>query len=368
MKPIYLDFHIHTSPNPEIPNGNYDLPSLKKGLEKTAQSKDYLVSLTDHNFINKAVYLKAIDALENLLLGVELHIRNYDDAPTYHCHILFKFEKITDKLIDEINQILNKLYPKKTVKNTDKIPRLEEIMNAFDKYEFLLLPHGGQNHSTFDTSIPDGVVFDKTLERSIYYNHFDGFTARSNTSIDKTQAYFKKLGIFEFVHLVTATDNYEPNNYPDCKAGREATEFTPTWMLARPTFDGLRLSLSESSRLHYGEKPDIWSECIQHVSLKNGNIDIDTKLTPGLNVVIGGSSSGKSLFVDSIYRNIIGNFSESVYLETPYDVESIEVTNPTGQFPHYLDQNYISRICDPKDKENNISDISILKSVCGVCT
>jgi len=34
-----------------------------------------------------------------------------------------------------------------------------------------------------------------------------------------------------------------------------------------------------------------------------------------------------------------------------------------GQTPHYLPQNYIIKICDQKDKEHNIDDISILKSV-----
>jgi hypothetical protein len=121
------------------------------------------------------------------------------------------------------------------------------VTDKFDDYEFLLLPHGGHNHSTFDDSIPKGVKFDKTLERSIYYNLFDGFTSRSDQSLQKTYEYFSRLGIKEFVNLITGTDNYNPKSYPDCKAGEGASEFIPTWMLARPTFDGLRLSLSESS-------------------------------------------------------------------------------------------------------------------------
>jgi len=182
-------------------------------------------------------------------------------------------------------------------------------------------------------------------------------------SYERTHEYFDRLGIKEFVNLITATDNYVPQDYPNCKAGRDASEFIPTWMLASPTFNGLRLSLSESSRLKYSEKPDSWAEFIQHVLLKNESIDINVDLTPGLNVVIGGSSSGKSLFVDSVYRKIVGELDASIYLDTPYNIRDIQVTNPAGQHPHYLDQNYISKICDPKDKENNIDDITILKNV-----
>jgi hypothetical protein len=206
------------------------------------------------------------------------------------------------------------------------------------------------------------VQFDSTLERSIYYNHFDGFTARSDTGLERTLEYFDRLGIREFINLVTSSDNYSPRNYPNAKA-RDASPFVRTWMMSSPTFNGLRLSLSESSRLRYGEKPDSWAECIQHVLLKNDKIDIDVTLTPGLNVVIGGSSSGKTLFVDSLYRQLVGELDQSIYLNTPYSIQNIKVRNPAGQTPHYLPQNYIIKICDQKDKENTIDDISILKSV-----
>lgn len=364
MQPVFLDFHIHTSDDPESLNDNYDVDELKSKIEEIADGSEYLISFSDHNTINKKAYLDAAEKIKNLLIGVELHIRNYDLARPYHCHILFNVEKIDDETIDLLNKKLDELYPKKVVSNEDtSIPKLEALMNSFDDYDFILMPHGGQNHATFDMSIPDGVEFDKTLERSIYYNHFEGFTARNNTGLERTHRYFEKLGIKGFVNLVTMTDNYVPKDYPDCKAGKEASEFIPTWMLASPTFDGLRLSLSESSRLKYGKKPDSWAECILKAELKSNSVDIDVTFTPGLNVVIGGSSSGKSLLVDSVYRKIVQDYDECVYLQTPYNVKDMQVTNPAGQHPHYLDQNYISKICDPKEKEYNIDDISILKSV-----
>ncbi len=363
MEPVFVDLHIHTSSNFEQPNEGYDLKQLKAGIEAIAGEQPYLISITDHNFVNKKVYLEAVQEIEHILLGVELHIRNYPECKPYHCHMIFNIEAIDAATIDDVNDKLDELFPKKTVSNDDNIPSLETIMNCFDSYEFLLLPHGGQNHSTFDTSIPHGVEFDKTMERNIYYNHFDGFTARGTGGLERTLRYFERLGIKDFVNLVTATDNYTPNTYPDCKAGRAASDFVPTWMLASPTFNGLRLSLSESSRLVYGDKPDSWFEYIESVSLNNENIDIDVKLTPGLNVVIGGSSSGKSLFADSLYRKITNDFEDSDYIDTPYQIEKIEVTNPAGQHPHYFNQNYILKVCDQKDQNNTIDNISILKSV-----
>lgn len=360
MKPVFIDLHIHTSDNPDNLNQSYDLDLLKVMVEREAEGAPFLISLTDHNTINKPVYLKAVYKFEHMLLGVELHIRNYKDEPPYHCHIYFK-KQIDATSIDSINSILDNLYPNKEVADDDnRIPRLEDIMNSFDSFEFVLLPHGGQSHKTFDKSIPEGTQFDNTMERNIYYNHFDGFTARSDKGLETTLDYFDRLGIKEFVNLITASDNYSPQNYPKAKA-KDAPPFVKTWMMALPTFNGLRLSLSESSRLKYGKKPDSWAEYIENVSLKNNNIDIDVKLTPGLNVVIGGSSSGKTLFVDSLYRKIVNDFNDSNY--TSYGVEEIQVINQTGQKPYYLEQNYISKVCDYKDKENNIEDISVLKRV-----
>jgi len=362
MEPVFVDLHIHTSDNSENLNHAYDLDLLKSKIEEVAEGSAYLISLTDHNTVNKPIYLSAVQKFEHILLGVELHVRNYDLRKPYHCHVYFK-QEINGPNIDAINAILDNLYPNKMIAaEDDSIPSLEKIMKRFDSYEFVLLPHGGQSHSTFDKSIPEGVQFDTSLERSIYYNHFDGFTARSNTGLERTLKYFERLGIKEFVNLVTASDNYSPINYPNAKA-HEAAPFVRTWMLASPTFNGLRLSLSESSRLTYGEKPDSWAECIKQVLLKNDNIDIDVNLTPGLNVVIGGSSSGKTLLVDSIYKQIVGELGQSDYINTPYSIQDIQVRNPAGQTPHYLPQNYIIKICDQKDKENNIDDISILRSV-----
>lgn len=364
MNPIYLDIHIHTSENPNDINLNYDVDLLIKKINDVSCNSDFLISLTDHNTINKDAYLKLLKKTPNVLLGVELHIKNYDDRNPYHCHIIFDNRDVNEEIIDKINVILDKLYPDKVITpETQNVPSIDTIVRNFDKFEFILLPHGGQSHSTFDKSIKgDGELkFDTVLERYIYHNQFDGFTARSNEGLDATINYFKRLGINEFVNLVTCTDNYNPAKYPNTKSN-EATEFIPTWMLANPTFKGLRLSLSESSRLIYSKTiPNNWAEYIEKVCIKNEMLDIDVNLTPGLNVVIGGSSSGKTLFIDSIYRSLYNDYEDSNY--KGFNIENIEVTNPSGNKPHYFSQNYIIKVIDPKNTQNKISDIDIIKSV-----
>lgn len=359
MKATYVDIHIHTSENPNKLPLDYNVSELLYNVRNLSGDNPVLLSLTDHNTINKSAYLKLIGEEVSVVLGVELHIKKYPDAKPYHCHIIFNKE-ITEKNIDDINEKLDELYPDKVVKDEDEsTPNIETIINAFDSYEFLLLPHGGQSHRTFDIATSKNTRFDTSMEQSIYHNHFDGFTSRSSKGIESTKEYFKRIGISEFVNLITCTDNYNPKVYPKTKA-KEAEEFTPTWMLADASFDGLRLSLSEESRLYYNiVPPQKWTQTLGKVELRNEKIEIDVNMTPGLNVVIGGSSSGKTLFVDSLVRRTEEDFQQSKYND--FDVKNIVIENPTGVSPYYISQNFIMSII--KDSGNDLGKIPIIDKV-----
>lgn len=359
MEAVYVDIHIHTTENPNNMSCSYDVKALVENVKTLSKENPVLLSLTDHNTINKKAYLDLKKEEVSVVLGVELHIKKYPDAPPYHCHIIFNTE-ITEEIIDEINNKLDTLYPNKVVTDEDpNTPNIEMIINTFDSYEFLLLPHGGQSHRTFDKATSKNSRFDTSLEQSIYHNHFDGFTSRSSSGIESTKAYFNKIGINDFVNLITCTDNYNPKIYPRTKV-KEAEDFTPTWMLADASFDGLRLSLSEESRLFYNcTPPQKWTQTFGKIKLNNEKIEINVNMMPGLNVVIGGSSSGKTLFVDSLVKGTNKNFNESKYKD--FKVENIEIENPTNVTPYYISQNFIMTII--QDSEGNLGKIPIINKV-----
>ena len=360
MNPIYLDLHIHTSKNANQPNEVYDMAELIRKIKEMNGNSEFLISLTDHNTINKSAYMKGVALGVNLILGVELHIMLHSDVKSYHCHIYFNVD-ITEDNIDKLNNILDKLYPEKLpCRNDTSIPDIQDIINSFDGYDFMLLPHGSQKHGAFNYSLHEGERIDNAIYRSIYYNQFDGFTARSNKGLEKTRKYFQQLGISEFINLLTCSDNYNPAQYPEPHSDTEE-EFVPTWMFAEPSFAGVRLSLSESSRLVYQkERPEIKADHITRVKLQNEHIDIDVHLTEGLNVVIGGSSSGKTLFVDSVYRKIANDFEGTQY--GYYGVENMQVNNPASMKPYYISQNFIAENI-ANNEEKSIDKITILKNI-----
>lgn len=363
FEPVYTDLHIHTSENPnKIKDGvEYDIDALIKNINKISCDKRKLISFTDHNIVNKKIYLNKLPDMYYLILGVELHVSYDTKKKPYHCHIFFNVE-INGDNIDKINEKLDMLYPKKEIDKEDykDIPKLEEIINTFNDYDFILLPHGGQNHSTFDKAMPKGIKFDNVMEKVLYYNQFDGFTARTTSGKEKTKNYFKKLGIDEFTNLITCSDNYNPTKYPNPKDDK-AEKFIPTWIIAEPTFEGLRIALSESNRLIYSHNiPNLYEEYIHGYKIKNELLDIDVNFKQGLNVIIGESSSGKSLLVDTLIKKINPKLSKIDY-SVKYDFDGLEVDNPAGFVPYYINQNFIADVAN----KNKIEDIPLIKQMFG---
>jgi hypothetical protein len=114
FEPIYSDIHIRTSEQPnKIKSGiKYDLQSLIKNIDNISKGYKKLISFTDHNVINKNIYLESFPNDFYLILGVELHVSYVPNKKPYHCHILFNCD-INEKTIDDINTILDELYPLK---------------------------------------------------------------------------------------------------------------------------------------------------------------------------------------------------------------------------------------------------------------
>lgn len=156
MQPVYIDLHIHTYPDANDRSTDYDVVTLVRKIKEYNNDEPFLISFTDHNTINKKAYLAAKAVGVNLLLGAELHIKNHDDVEAFHCHIYFNLD-VTEENIKALNDILDKLYTNKLPCKTDQsIPDIQKVINAFDPFEFMLLPHAGQKHGQFNYSLHEG--------------------------------------------------------------------------------------------------------------------------------------------------------------------------------------------------------------------
>lgn len=371
IDPFYCDMHIHTYADANKREGTaYDIESLLARVRQGAKGHSAVISLTDHNTINKNAYMDALAQAGDdiiLILGVELHVKSNGPKP-YHAHAYFNVDLCDLAVIDRLNCLLNKLYPDKLpCKDNPPIPQLPSILNEFREFEFLFLPHGGQSHSTFENAVAEGELCDDVMMRSVYYNTFDGFTARSNSNIESTERYFERIGINEFTSLLTGSDNYDPSRYPEPKS-EDAEEFTPTWVFAEPSFDGLRMALSENTRLHYSsEPPEGFMSAIpsiERIEMHHDNIDIDVELTPGLNVIIGGSSTGKTLLLEAIARKtgILASGDRHGFYDR-FGIDVITLYRNDNTNPYYITQSYIGNVVGKSVDRETIDSIQILKDV-----
>ena len=119
FEPVYIDIHIHTYPeaNNRIPY--YDVATLVWKIKEYHCGELFLISFTEHNTMNKDVYLAAKAVDMNLLLGAELHIKSHDDKEAFHCHIYFNLD-VTGENTDALNDILDKLHENKLPCRTDQ--------------------------------------------------------------------------------------------------------------------------------------------------------------------------------------------------------------------------------------------------------
>ena len=128
MQPVYIDLHIHTYLDANNRTTDYDVATLVRKIKEYNGDEPFLISFTDHNTINKDVYLSAKAIGVKLMLGAELHIKNHDDEEAFHCHIYFNLD-VTGENIDALNKLLDELYPvKMPCRSNTSIPDIQKVI------------------------------------------------------------------------------------------------------------------------------------------------------------------------------------------------------------------------------------------------
>ena len=83
-------------------------------------------------------------------------------------------------------------------------------------------------------------------------------------------------------------------------------------------------------------------------------------------MIIGGSSSGKSLLAEAIYNRIINKGdlpSEISEKYGKYNISEVFVDNPSGRNPYYISQNYITKIIQDSSGDEGIRNIDIINKL-----
>ena len=349
-----IDLHQHTDHDIDCKgkhvNNNYTHIGYYN-LLKEEQVK--LKAVTCHNNINIASHIK--HAIISDLLGVT-HLVGVE--------IDYKFEKIEFHAISILSpnvdiikfaDTLNKL---RNEKNNNIYFNNEDFCNLHKGIEFIFIPHavkdkgileqkiGNLERSTIDwvvksliSGIGEPILFENTRDYYIY------------AVVEK----INKILNLENVDIDIAAyvgDDYTFDNDEQRKEKiRQKVKYS---INSLPTYRGLEIAIRNAkTRLSIDSQIIQRSKYIKKISLPNNNIFENSvlELSPGLNIIIGNSGSGKTLLLNEIYyelkkknlsaaikdnkkdakgnqyKNKVGNnnFLNIEFDETPTDIDNINI-------------------------------------------
>lgn len=347
------DLHIHTNLSSKTKTNDYKGKfDLKKMIEKISEpSYDVkLFSFTDHNIINVPIYEEYYNDeslnIKNrcLLVGIELDIilekylfkklkANIENTECtekiYHSLIIFKSNN-AKKLNDTLNDMYEKIADEYNEKNASNIDLNKENKNlkcritSFDRFaesfineDYLVISHGKKAANIVDAykSYDNGQTEAQVMVLIGIINAVEMSPGNNTKTINSFNAGFQSLLDKDFsakkeVPYVVFSDNHQIDAYPKHDSRQTIEKEIFTWIKGNLSFETLRMAFVDpTSRIFVSSNqpnlPEVYIEKIKLNTVKDGiEMPHEIKLSPGINTIVGGRSSGKSLLFNSILYSL----------------------------------------------------------------
>ena len=386
------DLHIHTDESNKTKNNDYKGNfSVKDIVDKISEPQNdiKMFSFTDHNIINVEAYEEYYNNYNNserlLLVGIELDIMHENylyekikssinnteyDKDKYHSLIIFKSNKakeLNDKLNNMYKDISNE-YKNKFNETIDlntthikyRFTSMEKIVTYFMDEDYLIITHGKKDSNIVDAykKYDGGILEAQVMVLLGFINAVEMSAGYKTKTIEQFNVGFQKVLSDDFtakkeVPYVVFSDNHNIASYPKHDSAQKIIKPFFTWIKGDLSFETLRLAFVDPlSRIHVStEGPSIPDKYLEEIKFDTLNGDKKTphsiSLSPGINTIIGGRSSGKSLLFNAIL-NTLNNGKEiskiDDYTKDNNKILDIESVNSKLN-------------CDTEYKNDNICDL-----------
>jgi hypothetical protein len=340
--------------------GVFDVDVL---IERLNDCDVKMISFTDHNIINCEAYEKFKDKTDiPILIGIELDIATSEDdmvayvdklsegseekieVKPYHVIAIFRSDNYK-----ELNQELDNMYKKissECFKNTHdllldkkiRVTTFKYLIESFKEEDFFLIAHGNKDKGIVPPHMKTNSLEDAQF--NILLGEISALEMKSNIKMGNAiEAYNKGFNQFlskGFESCATSyvvfSDNHDCTNYTNKEIS--------TWVKGGLGYETLRISFSDpESRIHTSNKPPVHAPYYvsQLEICQDGMPPKNIELSPYLNVIIGGRSSGKSLLFNTLL-SLISNVppGEKRLYEDIYqkfiDSESTRIRSNEGDF------------------------------------
>ncbi|MFC4392754.1 TrlF family AAA-like ATPase [Flavobacterium quisquiliarum] len=365
------DLHFHTPSSYDYQDKSITNEKIIEILENNNIS---VIAITDHHLIDveKIIDLQNIGKNKNItvLPGIEFRAE-LGGSESIHYIGIFS-EKLNKQ---ELTDIWIKLQSTCKITQTD-IQAIggdaniqcdfKETSKLIHELGGLVSVHAGTKANTFENitnSLPDKIAQKVGLVKG-YIDIFELGKEVDQTSYNNIV--FPNLGFK--LPMIICSDNHKITDY---------IVKQNLWIKANPTFEGLKqICYEPEQRVKIqNDKPDFKEDkvIINKVKFISSNkvfTDNEIYLNPNLNVIIGGKSSGKSIFLYSIAKTLLvdDTILKNENLEEKYNLKSIdsdfnfEITTNAGisqeMFRNseensiipdikYIPQNYLVKLAEP---------------------
>lgn len=306
---LKIDLHIHSCFSAKKDgkkvkdNTIQNMPVL---IEKLTTQGVNICAITDHDSFSYEMYstLKSAEtrngSICKVLPGVEFSVtfETEDSSPsTVHIVTIFSDEEpqkvqLLESVLNTIPPDLNETYSEECFLRVLREINLDTILIAHQKNSL-----GSRKPRKHDANS----LGDAKFHEFIYSDYFEAFEFKNRKNEVLNKNYLVQANLDEKVTFVTGTDCHDWSVYPKEDTSDSLVEFPYTFAKCLPTFKGLVMAITDSSRLKMDNSffsPDKFT--LESLSFKTRNKEFSIPLSKGINVIIGDNSIGKSLLLHSI--------------------------------------------------------------------
>ncbi len=311
-----VDFHIHSAAS-KTKSGDVD--KTKKNIfenidtlfERMNNSKVNMFSFTDHNTFDYELYIKTLNYIssenfqykhiQSILPGVEFDLDFDNKNLRTHATCIFD-----DNNIEDIRKIDGVIRRKVGKRSYNEVKFSEEELNSILReinIDFILIVHqrtdiqNNDVHGDNDFSKLEPAV----KERLMYCDYFTMYESNQHMFRFRFEE-LKEESLFS-ANFITGTDCHTWSNYPDIS--KVGIDFDFTYIKMDFSFTGLKVAVTGNGERRILKNLPISNEkTYDSISYILNGQKKDIPLSNGINVIIGGNTSGKSLMLAKIFNRM----------------------------------------------------------------
>ncbi|WOO87407.1 hypothetical protein RZE82_00280 [Mollicutes bacterium LVI A0039] len=304
-----IDFHIHSQKSCWTEDGvkgsnleKCTIENIDILIEKLKSENITLFSISDHDSFDYELYMAlkekvASDECLDVLPAVEfsLHVKETK------LHVVTVFNDSDAEKLSRINSLIfDEVTGQPKYSNGIKAFSIQKFSKIITEIgcDIVTIVHQKQSPNPEKPRNRDMMAAGESAYKEfISLNYFDAVEFKNPKNEPFSKIYHNKHNLEHC--FITGSDCHDWNCYPHEHFG-DTNEVAFSYMKALPTFKGLKMSVTDVSRLSRTDNFFPNKNYLEFFKYLKNNKEETVDLSPGINVIIGGNSTGKSAILHAL--------------------------------------------------------------------